>query len=344
MSGERIGLIGYSCNSGGLGEANRQVAKYVPGIVKWLVIRKRGLRIAPIPEGIEKFNKFTPEFLENIDTLLFFETPFYTGIVRQAKKAGKRVVCIPMLEWTPNQYHFRKRSKRDWIHYVDLFLCPTRHCYDTLKAESYPVSGFSWPHDTNRFRFTPSSHCHQFLFIEGNGGFKGRKGASVVKRAKELWPGMPLIVKTFRPRNTWRKGTLIVKPGNDNLSLYSQGDVLIYPGKCDGIGLQPFEARVSGIPVIITKGRPWGENPSMAEINSTHSKRIVSPGRAMDWYEADPKHLVEICQSFLGKEVSSFAKIGRDWAEGNSWSTKGESLTRAILQEEPEAQQIQGQT
>lgn len=148
---------------------------------------------------------------------------------------------------------------------------------------------------------------------------------------------MPLIVKTYR-RSLWPKNTKMVDAGRDNLSLYGAGDVLLYPGKCDGIGLQPFEARVSGLPVIITEGRPWDEHPSMAKINSSQSKMIVAKGRAMDWYEADPRHLVEVCKSFLGKQVSEFALIGRAWAEGNSWNNKGASLTQAIVSGEREEQ------
>jgi|TARA_R110000824_G_scaffold395565_1_gene596314 hypothetical protein len=291
------------------------------------VIRNRGLGVAPIPEGIERVDKFTPEFLEDIDVVLFFETPFHTSIVKQAKEAGKRVVCIPMLEWTPDW----KKPNKNWIKFVDLFICPTQHCFEVLGEEGYPCSVFIWPYDLERFRYTPSSLCHQFLFIEGNGGFLGRKGASVVKKAKELWPELPLIVKTQRSPNLWPKNTLFVNPGMNNLSLYSQGDVLIYPGKCDGIGLQPHEAMVSGMPVIVTDGKPWDEQPALARINSIHSHKRIAPGRDMDWYEADPVHLVEICKSLIGRPVSVEAKTGRAWAESISWKNRGESLTRMIL-------------
>lgn len=328
-----IGLVGYSCNTG-LGELNRQVVKYIPEITKWLVKPHKTYGHQPPEREIDwkAFSGPAPMgFFEGIDTVLFFETEFYKGLTQTAKSKGKRVVCVPMLEWTP-----KNPSNHSWLKNVDLFICPTAQCYDTLRKEGLPCVYFPWPCDTQRFRFSKVRYCHQFLFIEGNGGYLGRKGADTVKKAKEIWPEMPLIVKSFNEEDSWPEGTQFIKAGTDNLNLYSAGDVLIYPAKCDGIGLQPYESMVSGIPVILPSHEPWSTLPALRRLEVRVSSKVIGKNRDMPWCDSSAEDLVNQCKELLGKNIAAESKASRMWAEGRSWSTRASSFTNLVQSGVPE--------
>ena len=323
----KTSLIGYSCNSG-LGELNRQIASYCDFIDKWLIWphTKLGYQIdeSVRPEIKTQIVDHLPsvdqlDWLLDTDVLLFFETPLYPSIVKRAKDLGKIVVCIPMLEWTP-----LKDDPNSWSNHVDLFICPTLQCYERLSLEGYPCKHFSWPHDTDRFQFALRETCTRFLFIEGNGGFKGRKGGEAIKESLRLWPQMPLTVITQKHHHNWPDlpELKVVSSGETNLDIYSHGDVLLYPATCDGIGLQPFEARSSGMPVIVNRDSPWMENFCLSSLLSIRELKEIKSGRWMDWHKTKPEKIVDICKSLLHTSISSFSKISRQKAEESSWSNR----------------------
>lgn len=327
---DRIGLIGYR-NHSGLGELNRQLFEHLD-LSSWMLVSNRHRKTVPAsvdrPTGIfigGSFDKSNAEFIDSLDVLLFCETPFYLNLLREAKSRGKRIVCIPMLEWTPP-------LGKEWTSLVDQFVCPTRQCYDTLSGEGFPCTHLPWPVDTNRFSYRRRLDCKEFLFVNGHGGWGGRKGASVVARAKTLWPEMPLSVHSQSNSVAWPRGTNLLSPPKGNQWLYDDGDVLIVPHTCDGLGLEPMEAMACGMPVVTPNASPWNENPAIARINTTTGRKRVK--RTMNWESCSAEHLVSICKSLLGKDIRSDGAVAWKWAEDNSWKNKRQDVLGAIVNED----------
>ena len=307
---ERIGVVGFNCNTG-LGELNRQIATYAE-VDRWL--------IKPHPQIATNDDLFVDstictggvkvqEFIRSIDTLLFCEHPYYDNLITYAKQYKKRLVCVPMMEWmTP--------GAKGWPQEVDLFICPTGQCFD-LFSKTVNCIHFPWPVDVNRFKYIQRDTCNKFLFINGHGGFQGRKGASVIKEALELWPEMPLLVRSQK-KEDWPKSTEFLPEEKSNADIYSTGDVLISPHSVDGLGLEPMEAMACGMPVITTDGLPWNEIPSIGKIKAHIEKRRVR--RPVDWHVPSAAHLVSICKNLLGTSLTKYSKEARTWAESNSWN------------------------
>ena len=334
-----IGIVGYSC-SNGLGELNRQVVRYCPSVTKWRIKPHRDLGHVP-PERTLDFDVSASgvpaRFFNAIDTVLFFETEFYPGLVREAKKFGKRVVCVPMIEWSP--MWASRTDPKAWIGDVDLFICPTKQCYDLLHADGFPCRYFAWPFDMERFPYRERSMCQRFLFVEGNGGYNGRKGVDVMKRAKELWPEMPLVVYSLMTDGAkkWPNGTDVIEGSVvDNRNVYDQGDVLIYPATCDGIGLQPFEAMSQGMPVIVTSGQPWDENDAIARIRSTVEPYTSGKGRVIPWHVADAEHLVEICKGLAGNFIGNESQLSFEYAKERAWPKSADAFERLVVSGKPD--------
>jgi len=334
----KIGLIGLNTASG-LGEKNRQLAKYIKPH-KWLIVQHRVYKTLPVPDdvdcqeirfgpksGLESLDKIN-DFLDSVDVVLFDETPYYSELPRRAKGKGKRVVCILCLEWTPERKH------GIWLDYVDLFICPTRQSFNLYRDE-LPCVYYPWPVDVDKFEFKQRTHCGRFLFINGHGGWAGRKGASVIRRALELWPEMPLTVRTQVPLH-WAVGENLVVLGEieDNTKLYDDGDVLICPHSVDGTGLEPMEAMASGMPVISTNGQPWNEYPAIRRIPANMTIKRVA--RNVAWYLPSAESLVGICKGILGLDITQDSLSARWWAEQRAWCRHAESIRELILYGKPE--------
>lgn len=319
---KRIGLVGYSCRSG-LGELNRQIATYCD-IDTWLIKTHQKYPTVPPPEHIDAFYcdsnslSLMETFVSSIDVLVMCETCYYRDLLILAKRAGKKIVWVPMQEWAPENLN-------GWPRDVDLTLCPTKDCYDQFK-DLIECLHVPWPVDTNRFEFRQRSKVEKFVFINGHGGIHGRKGADVVRRAKELWPEMPLIVHSQHPIPGLTDAA--VKDYMLNSSVYKEGDILINPSKVDGLGLQRLEALACGMPVISTDAAPWIESPTIGRIEcDVTTKRL---GRTVNWYEPKPESLVRICQELLGEDITLESQEVRKWAEENSWEKRAEYISNLI--------------
>jgi len=307
----RIGLVGYNVASG-LGELNRQMA-YHADIYRWLIKPHSRHKMQPLTEEVDyivcPFGRKISQFLKAVDVVVFAETPYYKDLVSVCKSRGKRTVCVPMMEWMPP-------GAKGWPKEVDLFICPTKQCYDQF-SHVIPCVYFPWPVDTERFKFVQRTKCERFLFINGHGGWKGRKGGETIKQLIKIWPEIPLAVRD-QTSSEW--GVEVLEKVEENKDLYSVGDVLISPHTVDGIGLEGMEAMACGMPVISTDGKPWNEIPAIGRIGASVSKRSVR--RPVDWYQPDVEHLAEICKSLLGTDISKESLNCRKWAEKRSWENR----------------------
>lgn len=319
IHGKRIGLVGYSCASG-LGELNRQIARHCP-IDLWLVKPHRlfgvGDPIAGVSATVSANNEATEDFVKAVDVILFCETPFYGNLIHMARRYQKRVVCVPMVEWLP-------KNPNDWMNDVALFICPTFQCLN--KIDNHPTAYFPWPVDTQRFQYRQRTSCERFLFLNGHGGWNGRKGAEIVKQVKEVWPDMPLTVRSQVPM-TWPGDTRVLSAEIDNSLIYEEGDVLLMPHSTDGIGLEQLEAMSCGMPVISTHGEPWNEFPAIERIHATIKDQQSRP---VDWYVPDTHSLIECCQSVLGTDISNQSETVRQWAEDRDWRNHSDDFMTLV--------------
>ena len=321
---DRIGLVGYSTASG-LGEVNRQLAKY-GDLYRWLVKPHSKHEMIQPPEDVDHLScpndSKVRDFVRSVDTVLFIETPYYKNLVGVCEQEGKRVVCVPMMEWMP-------AGAKGWPQGVDLFICPTKYCFDQF-AHVVPCVHFPWPVDTERFSYIERTICNQFLFINGHGGWKGRKGSKAVREVLKRWPDIPLVVHD-QTRANWSVQTLT--PVQENHELYKYGDVLISPHSVDGLGLEAMEAMACGMPVISTDGRPWDEIPAIERVCATVEKKTVK--RPVNWYSPDPDTLTSLCKSLLGKTILEDSQKVRKWAESRSWNEQAKEFTELVRRGKP---------
>jgi len=321
----RIGLVGFNCASG-LGEKNRQLSTWLD-IDGWLIRPHRKFHTLDPPQNIRTVvtkKEGVEDFIKSVDVLLFDETPFYDELIPLVKKHGKRLVCIPAMEWMP-------KDESGWPLDVDLFICPTRQCYDTFR-DHLPCVYFPWPVDTDRFKFKQRTKVERFLFLNGRGGWRGRKGSHIICDAKHRWPDMPLLVRSQTPVK-WPDGTIVLDTLQSNANIYDEGDVLLVPHAIDGTGLEPMEAMSCGMPVVSTDGQPWDEIPYLAQIPASVGRRMIK--RMVDWYKPSAEGLVEVCKCLMNKDITQDSHNVRAWAENRSFSKLAPKLAELVRRGEP---------
>lgn len=302
---QRIGLVGYSCRTG-LGELNRQLAEYLP-LSAWLVKPHPQFGELPLEQKSYLVTHSPREFFDNVDVVIFCERPYYEEV---ATTEDKKLICVPMQEWMPEKLH------EGWPAKVSKWICPTQHCYEQFK-DTLPCSHFPWPTDLARFKFKAHTKCNSFLFLNGHGGWKGRKGASVIRTAKSLCPNVPLFVSS-QTKSDWPEGIEFIGPFEDNNDLYQKGDVLIAPHSVDGIGLEILEAITCGLSIVSTDGCPWNEYPSIVKIKATKERRRIM--REVDWYLPCAVDLANKMQQLLGTDLEDSTWNNYVWSRERAWS------------------------
>jgi len=256
--------------------------------------------------------------------LLFAETPLERGLLEAAKRAGRRIVCVPMQEWLPEDL-------AGWPSLVDLFICPTYHCYRQF-CYRLRCEHFAWPVDVEAFRFVCRETVRRFLFVDGHGGWRGRKGGAIVREAFG-GSNLPLTVRTQRPRD-WRGmvGVKVLGPVEDQADLYARGSVLIAPHAADGIGLELLEAMASGLPVIATDGDPWRELPLLDRIPAGRYRQRIK--REVDWYQPRPRALASVCRRWLGRSIAEASANARHCAVERAWKLLAPRFARSVRGEQ----------
>ncbi len=337
----RIGLVGWNTASG-LGSCNRDAARNLP-ISRWLVpTHDRFPTLGPVSDceiirSRRHDDSAMRRFLLGLDAVLFFEIPYYRGLVETARAFGVRTVGVAMAECLPP-------GARGWPMQVDTLICPTWDCYRQVAHVVKRSRYLPWPVDTERFRFTPRTRCERFIFAQGTGGGSDRKGGQIVAAAARLAPDVPIVVYSQMDdpkmhikyhKTTWPAHIDLRGPVQDETTLYDAGDVSIQPSRYEGLGLSLLEAQACGLPLVTTDGEPMREYRPLRTIYSTQRNTVVQ--RATVAYDASPRHLADTMRELLGQDISQASQAARRYIEQErSWQARREEVLDVLLGREPE--------
>jgi glycosyltransferase involved in cell wall biosynthesis len=218
--------------------------------------------------------------------------------------------------------------------YVDYYTADTVRLfglYDFLVCNTRRhASVFAWhpgsryvPWGTDVALFSPRARPARpvtFFHSAGWVGFNDRKGTGATLRAfRRVRGDVRLVVHVQRavselpsemqecirgdPRIEVRTGT-VAPPG-----LYHLGDVYVYPGRLDGIGLSVPEAMASGLACIVPNEGPWTEfvTPESGALLQIARRVARSDGYFWPEVEVDDDALVAAMQRFADDPGLSFA-------------------------------------
>lgn len=324
-----IGLCGWATRTG-VGNMNFDLFEH--GVAdRWLVPKHPllGIDHASLPQHpqVKICNDHWQgyrEWLKGIDVLLMVESPQIRDgfdLVAEAKKLGKFVVCIPMMEWLPLE---------PWVAQVDMMWAVTQWTWRELQRiapqygrfgrvewkDSIVGGACGWGVDPEKFPFRKRERVERFFFGNGFGGAGFRKGLHVLAIAAALVPECEIIVRSQRelpelPRNC----KVFVGDAPTRYGNFDEGDMLLAPSRWEGLGLQLYEAQACGMPVITTKAPPMNECRPFGVIKVASTGTVDLCGRSCVSYEPDPEDLAYVMRVAHGMKIERQSESAREFIE-----------------------------
>jgi len=344
----KIGLIGWNTATG-LGYLNRDLAEHLP-IHKWLVPAHPGYPTLPDPEVPCRIDRvprtWDPEnlkaWLKGLDWVLFVELSYFDRFAQYAREQEISVACVPDWEYAS--------LKLDWMNFVDLMICPTRHTYELVSdwrrrfGFAWDVVHVPWPIDVQRFRFRRREICRRFLFVNGTGGTFARrpdgsiteyrrKGIDLVVEAAAMLPGVPFTVYSqideippLPPNVELRRAPL------HNAQLYERGDVCVQPSHWEGIGLQLLECQAAGLPLVTTDAPPMNEYQPLKAIPVTSTEIVfVFENHPVLSNHIDPKDMAGLLEGLYETDIAEASRSAREFiVREHSWESALGQLTERM--------------
>lgn len=245
--------------------------------------------------------------LKDIDSLLFFETPFDWSIIKMAQAKGIKTILMPMYECT--QYPFP--------YYLDMILCPSLlemkyyGGHENIQQVVVPVSQ-TW---------RPRKRARIFVHNAGNGGLGGRNGTrELLDSIQYVKSPIRLIVrfqegdyKCTDPRVELRKGNF------SREELYNEGDVFIFPEKFNGLSLPLQEAFASGMAVMAGNRFPintWLPKDILIPVKEYTKEKIAVE---FDSAVYDPKDIAKTIDAWYDKDITKLSNKGKEFNKKYNW-------------------------
>lgn len=329
----RVGLLGWHCPTG-IGYMNLDL--YQLGLVdSWLIPTHPKLGVSPLPPGGSSSiqvcrqlddKRTVLKFLSGVDVLIMVERPFlkHIDIWQECRKRKILTCCIPMLEFFPPP------TPGIWTLQPDIVWAVNRHTLVTLQNYSLKATrqgtscnwkdrilGMRWGVNLDRFPFQPRTQHNRFLFLNGWGGTKDRKGADIISRAALFATGVEIRVLSQTaelpefPNNVTVDRRIYHNPAE----LYQQGDILLMPSRWEGLGLQTWEAYASGLPVIASNTPPLDELPGAIMINGRQQEYTLSSQLVVAGLEPAARLLADLLLQHHHTDITQWSKICRQEAE-----------------------------
>ena len=343
----RIGIIAR-CDNTGLGVMtvdffqNIVVQKVlvVPGIQESHVDRfanRLGVTVIS-PTGMPTLEDID-RFLEKVDVVVAFETPYDWNIFMRARQLGIKTVLIPMYEWTP---------PNDKIPCCpDLFLCPSRLDYEELPE---PKQYIPTPVNRNIIPFRMRTQAEKFVFINRMGGFKLRNSLHVLLEAIPLVKSrVEFLIRSqipIPPISDTRVSVQMEEVNYENL--WKEGDIYLHLHRWDGLSLPINEAMAAGMPIIAPNFYPHNEflpKKLLFPIESTVRECLLEGLREIDVHVISASTVAQKIDEVAlmqEHEIASLSQAVNQLADERSWSRLRpkfiETLNRLIKSDAREGQ------
>ena len=320
----RIGTLGYAVEQG-LGILVKSFVDH--GLVTDILVVDHysrplqrdwypGAEITPMNPSFNR--ELAQDFCSRMDLMLFFETPFEWDLIPFCRQAGIPTVLMPMYECMPAKLP----REPDW------FICPS-----ALDQRYYPERSTLIPVPVEvpwSLRETATTFVHN----AGNLGLRCRNGTPELAQAMlHVESPIKLILRSQcgsmnnilaenphlqeDPRVSLHIGSLPYD------QLWREGDVFVFPEKFNGLSLPLQEARAAGMLVMSTDRFPmntWLPQEPMIQPSGSERARV---GRT-PWFDEsiiDPRVVAKTIDEWYGRDISSYSKSGRYWAEEMSWDS-----------------------
>lgn len=262
------------------------------------------------------------DHIKSLDVMLFFETPFNWALIYRCKEAGIKTVMMPMHECMPMGWPDQP-DIMGWPAKPDIVINPSLLDHDCFPDGVYIPVPVEMPWKQRTVAYT-------FVHNAGHGGLKGRNGTAELMEACNYIESPANIIIRSQSLKTPEGGFPKLKNGKFKYqagtrpfdTLYSEGDVFVFPEKFNGLSLPLQEAYASGMIVMATDRFPmndWLPKEPLIRTSGSTLSRIGPPYRIFSEALIDPKEIAAKIDEWYGRDLTYLSGMGWVWAESMSW-------------------------
>ena len=261
-----------------------------------------------------------------LNVLFQIESPFLWHLFVHCRDVGVKSVLMLMHECS----HQHLASE------PDLFLAPS-----LLEQRIYERKGSVYIPIPVEVPWRLRTKAEVFIHNAGHGGLRGRNGTreliealryiktdpQIILRAQDLYLLAGIQAPPNRLRFHVEVGTFPYR------SIFATCDVFVFPDKFSGQSCPLEEAYAAGMLVMGSDRFPHNTYlpvPPLIPVRGTHPAQIAKAFNRFDEAEIDPEDIAAKIDEWYGKDVSSFSRKGREWAESNSWKELGREYTKLL--------------
>ena len=323
----RVGAVVYATTQG-LGHLAKSF--YDAGVITDVMVYRHP---HGTPSHMEWYPEGTPEitsrtiagpdverFLDDLDIVLFFETPFDWNFPNRCHERGVKTAIMPMYEW------FLENPR----HQFDLFLNPS------LLDQQYFPQGIHIPVPVeSHIKWNRRTVANRFLHNAGNIGSRNHKGTVELLQALSLVKsGIQIDIRCQKPEGiktlinqyyTPNSNVFIIVNGHEipRSDLFPpQYDVYIAPEKYNGLSLPLQEAFASGMMVMTTNRFPANQWLPEEPLIPVASKRVAQtmPGHLrFEESIVHPSEIAACIDRWAGQDIEKFSLEGENYRTTHSW-------------------------
>lgn len=310
MDRARIGSVVYATDQG-LGYLAKDF--YTHGVVDKVLIQRHTQRLNNWDwyDKKDRMDSFD-QLCDEVDVILFFETPFEWQYITRARSKGVKTVLMPMYECTTFPF----------IYQPDLIVAPSLLDFGFYRGKG--VENIEYIPVPVESKWKQRDVAKVFVHNAGNGGIGGRNGTGELITAMEyVTSPIKLIIRSQTPnliprshhddRIDFRLGNV---PYNE---LYEEGDVFVFPEKFNGLSLPLQEAMASGMLVMTTDRFPNNKylptDPLIPVKEYTKERICVEFDAAV----VDPVDIAATIDKWYGQTITDYSFAGKQYGIDNSW-------------------------
>jgi hypothetical protein len=279
--------------------------------------------------GVIKETAELRDFVDSMDVMLFFETPFVWSLFDHARKCDTKTVLMPMHECLDE-----RRIKE---HKPDLFLCPSLLEFNLCDKLSGGLGNAIFLPVPVDVPWRQRTRAEVFVHNAGWGGLKGRNGTSrLLEALPYIKSPVKFIVRTQENmcRMSWLlafndyKGKIELVQGTETYKdMWERGDVFVFPETFNGLSLPLQEARAAGMLVMCGDRFPMNSwlptGPLIPVKEYKRDQRTFPQFCAFDEAVYDPREIADTIDRWYGVDITEYSLQGKAWAESMSWATLG---------------------
>ena len=335
----RIGSVGYATRQG-LGTLLKNA--FDGGLVTDPAVLRHGSYTTHMewyPEGTlelvsRPFNGPSVDaWLEPLDWVLFWETPFDWAFPDYCRARGKKTALVTMFEWFP----------RHPVHTFDRPIAPSLLDRDLIPGSIYlpiPLQERPW---------WPRTKARRFLHNGGHLGYHEHKGTRQILQAiRHVTKPLDLLIRV-QPgaegpfRRMCREERVPLPDGHNKFEFTSpfgmrvtievgefagpdlyppDRDVFLMAEKYNGESLPLKEARASGMLVVTSDRYPmntWLDRRYLILVKGYHTTRVGGPYLEFQEAEVDPVVVAATMDAIFDADVTDYSLSALPWVEENSW-------------------------